>query len=83
MKRYTELEEKFKLIVSNMEYPETMSDAAKNLIQRLIVIDPKKRLGHDGAEEIKNHPFFATLNWEKMKKKHITPPFVPSVFILI
>ena len=62
-----------------MEYPDIISGPAQNLLRKLIVLDPKQRLGHNGADEVKNHPFFANLNWDKMKRKHITPPFVPSV----
>lgn len=33
---------------------------AQDLLQRLLCKDPKKRLGagHQGAQEVKNHPFF-------------------------
>lgn len=37
-----------------------MGPLAKDLIQRLLVKDPKKRLGSgpDGAENVKKHPFY-------------------------
>jgi len=28
-----------------------------------------------GAAEIKAHPFFKDVDWEKMSKKEIVPPF--------
>lgn len=31
---------------------------AKNIIDQLLEIDPGKRLGAGGADEIKKHPFF-------------------------
>ncbi|KVI03581.1 PAC motif-containing protein [Cynara cardunculus var. scolymus] len=37
---------------------------AKQLIYRLLHRDPKNRLGsHEGANEIKRHPFFRGINW--------------------
>lgn len=37
-----------------------MGPLAKNLIQRLLIKDPKKRLGSgpNGAENVKKHPFY-------------------------
>lgn len=37
-----------------------MGPLAKDLIQRLLVKDPKKRLGSgpNGAENVKKHPFY-------------------------
>lgn len=32
-----------------------------------------------GIEEIKNHPFFATIDWNALYKKEIKPPFKPAV----
>jgi serine/threonine protein kinase len=43
----------------------------------------KNRLERLGAKsdflEIKNHPFFATIDWEKLLKREVKPPFVPKV----
>lgn len=37
---------------------------AKQLMYRLLHRDPKSRLGsHEGANEIKKHPFFKGVNW--------------------
>ena len=33
----------------------------------------------EGAEEIKNHPFFNGMDWEKLFNKEVQPPFVPDV----
>ncbi|KAJ9577924.1 hypothetical protein L9F63_025215, partial [Diploptera punctata] len=32
-----------------------------------------------GVEEIKSHSFFATIDWDKLLKKEIQPPFKPAV----
>ena len=46
---------------------------------QLLVIDPQHRLGVSGAAQIKQHPFFSGFDWIKMAKRHVSPPFVPSV----
>lgn len=44
------------------------SEEAKDLIKKLLQKDPSKRLGSSrGAEEIKEHPFFKHINWDKMQ----------------
>ena len=51
-----------------------MSREAEDLIFKLIN-SPKKRLGANGAEEIKSHPFFYGFNWDNIL--NIKPPFIP------
>ena len=46
-----------------MKFPKKIDPNLKDLIQKLLVIDPKKRLGsmedpENGINAIKNHPFF-------------------------
>jgi hypothetical protein len=42
--------------------------------------DPSRRLGVNGAQDIKNHPFFARhIDWKKLMAKKIQPPFKPAV----
>jgi hypothetical protein len=35
--------------------------------------------GFNGANEIKQHPFFASIDWEKLYKKEVEPPFKPTL----
>uniref|UniRef100_A0A670K0F4 non-specific serine/threonine protein kinase n=1 Tax=Podarcis muralis TaxID=64176 RepID=A0A670K0F4_PODMU len=34
--------------------------------------------GPDGVEEIKRHPFFSTIDWNKLYRREILPPFKPA-----
>ncbi|XP_062911964.1 ribosomal protein S6 kinase alpha-5-like isoform X1 [Mobula hypostoma] len=54
---------------------------AKDLIQKLLMKDPKQRLGSGptGAEEIKSHAFFQGLNWTDLANKKIKPPIKPVI----
>eukprot|EP00917_Polyrhabdina_sp_WS-2016_P017416 GHVP01037635.1.p1 GENE.GHVP01037635.1~~GHVP01037635.1.p1 ORF type:complete len:321 (-),score=64.88 GHVP01037635.1:2628-3590(-) len=60
--------------------PENISPLAKDLILKLLVKTPEDRLGsgRDGAEEVKNHPWFESMDWESLRNKKIKPPFIPS-----
>ncbi|PWW76849.1 hypothetical protein C7212DRAFT_190564 [Tuber magnatum] len=53
-----------------------VSDEAKHLMNRLMCTDPNLRLGANGAEEVKKHPWFANLNWETLLEEQ--PSFVPT-----
>ncbi|KAM9651783.1 ribosomal protein S6 kinase alpha-5 isoform X2 [Harpia harpyja] len=49
-----------RILKSEPPYPQEMSALSKDIIQRLLMKDPKKRLGcgPTDADEIKQHPFF-------------------------
>ncbi|XWS27521.1 hypothetical protein CRYUN_Cryun26dG0122000 [Craigia yunnanensis] len=48
---------------------------AKDLIEKLLVKDPRRRLGcNGGAQDIKRHPFFDGIKWPLIR--HYKPPEV-------
>ena len=62
---------------------DTVSSEAKDLMNKLMCLDPKKRLGSnqdekfaDGGEEIKAHPWFEGIQWETLREDEAS--FVPS-----
>ena len=58
----------------------SFSENAKDLISKLLVIDPKKRLGADNdVNSIKSHPYFRDINWDEMKNLKYEPPFIPEI----
>lgn len=59
--------------------PEFGSEA-RSVLTGLLTRDPLKRLGVNGAEEIKRHPFFKNhIDFNKLLQKRIIPPFKPRV----
>eukprot|EP00253_Pinus_taeda_P031647 PITA_31647 len=51
----------------------------KDLIKKLLVKDPSKRLGSSmGATDVKNHVFFQGLRWEDLQFVS-RPPFLPDI----
>lgn len=53
------------------------SDEAHAFMQRLMTINPAVRLGSQGAEEVKAHPFFDDLEWDKVTSTEAA--FIPQV----
>uniref|UniRef100_A0A0N5ABF5 3-phosphoinositide-dependent protein kinase 1 n=1 Tax=Syphacia muris TaxID=451379 RepID=A0A0N5ABF5_9BILA len=60
--------------IRKLEYviPSSLPTAAKDLIKKLLVADPKRRLGAKGTYEIMEHQFFADVKWDNLLSK--TPP---------
>ena len=55
-----------------------ISDTAFNLIKKLCQTNVEERLGKN-VKDIKNHKFFEDIDWVKLEKKQITPPFKPKI----
>ncbi|KAE8695616.1 Protein kinase G11A [Hibiscus syriacus] len=69
----------FNVVGQSLKFTEgcSISFAAKDLIRGLLVKDPQKRLGFKrGATEIKQHPFFESVNWALIRTTH--PPDIPK-----
>eukprot|EP00123_Amoebidium_parasiticum_P016124 comp23300_c0_seq1/m.38249 comp23300_c0_seq1/g.38249 ORF comp23300_c0_seq1/g.38249 comp23300_c0_seq1/m.38249 type:complete len:733 (-) comp23300_c0_seq1:544-2742(-) len=54
-----------------------VSQAAMDLISALLT-DQEKRLGRKGVQEIMNHPFFETIDWDTVRKVSKVP-FKPNL----
>ena len=54
---------------------------AKDLLSRLLVRDPKNRLGsgEKDANEVKEHAFFRGLDWALLESGAMPPPWTPLV----
>ncbi|XP_053621045.1 ribosomal protein S6 kinase alpha-4-like isoform X2 [Plodia interpunctella] len=61
--------------------PTEVSPEVQDFIKKLLVKDPRRRLGggDDDAEELKRHPFFQNLDWEAVARREIPAPFVPQL----
>ena len=53
-----------------------MSESARDFVIQLLAFDPADRLGTaGGASEVKAHPFFTSIDWEKLDQLALPPPF--------
>jgi serum/glucocorticoid-regulated kinase 2 len=59
--------------------PEIVPPAAKDILTKLLDRKPEKRLGANGASEIKAHPFFHSIDWRKLLQRKYEPTFKPNV----
>jgi len=69
------------LYKKKISIPEFVTNDAKDLISKLLIPNPKNRLGYgkDGAKNIKEHPYFNGIDWEEAWEKKLTPPLVPKL----
>ncbi|XP_048434817.1 protein kinase PVPK-1-like isoform X3 [Pyrus x bretschneideri] len=73
----------FNVVGQPLRFPESpsVSFAARDLIRGLLVKEPQHRLAYRrGATEVKQHPFFQSVNWALIRCT--TPPQVPKHYIL-
>lgn len=69
-----------RILTDPLNFPPDISSEARSVMTGLLQRDPSKRLGANGAEEIKKHPFFAKyIDWNRLLTKRYPPPFKPSV----
>jgi serine/threonine-protein kinase RIM15 len=53
------------------------SEEIKDFMRRLLNTDPATRLGANGADEVKNHPLFEGIEWDKVTSKEAA--FIPQI----
>ncbi|XP_048104764.1 ribosomal protein S6 kinase alpha-1 isoform X1 [Alosa alosa] len=69
------------ILKARLGMPQFLSAEAQSLLRALFKRNPANRLasGPDGAEELKRHNFFSTIDWNKLFRREIKPPFRPAV----
>ncbi|TRM68345.1 putative serine/threonine protein kinase [Schizophyllum amplum] len=57
-----------------------IGEEGKSFVKGLLTRNPKNRLGATrDADELKEHPFFKSIDWNLLALKQITPPFKPLI----
>jgi ribosomal protein S6 kinase alpha-1/2/3/6 len=69
------------ILRAKLRMPDFLSQDAQALLRALFKRNPSNRLGAgpDGSNEIKNHPFFSIIDWDKLLAREISPPFQPTI----
>ncbi|XP_063333211.1 ribosomal protein S6 kinase alpha-2-like isoform X1 [Pelmatolapia mariae] len=69
------------ILKAKLGMPQFLSPEVQSLLRALFKRNPANRLGAgpEGVEEIKRHRFFASIDWNKLYKKEVRPPFKPTV----
>lgn len=65
-----------KILSGVYEITPDVSPEAADLIHRLLEVDPAKRIGCNGINDIKEHPFFASINWKELLRNNKKGPLV-------
>lgn len=69
-----------KILKSNLEIPSYVSEHAKDLLQKLLEKNPKKRIGSVyGIDEVMRHPWCGDIDFDRLMEKKLEPPFVPDL----
>lgn len=69
------------ILVLNIDYSDPVfkeDPTAIDLLQKLFEPDPAKRIGYNGAPEIKAHPYFKSIDWEQLERLEVRPKFIPN-----
>jgi len=64
-----------------LEWPAKLDPSAKDFVNRLLDRNPTTRIGcgPTGKADIQRHAFFSGMDWGKMAKRQIPPPFKPDI----
>uniref|UniRef100_A0A914KUZ0 Uncharacterized protein n=1 Tax=Meloidogyne incognita TaxID=6306 RepID=A0A914KUZ0_MELIC len=55
----------------------TFSPNAKDVIRRLLCIEPKDRIGYS---QLKSHQWFCNYDWQELYNRNYKPPFLPTIY---
>lgn len=61
---------------AEVDIPLSISKSCRDLLLRLLERDPKKRIG---ALDIRSHPFFHGVEWDRVCRRDYPAPFVPGL----
>lgn len=65
-----------KINLDEDDIPEGWDISLADLINRLLKLKKKFRLGTNGFDEVKNHPWFKDIQWDKIENFEFVSPFV-------
>ncbi|KAH1234314.1 Protein phosphatase 2C and cyclic nucleotide-binding/kinase domain-containing protein [Glycine max] len=72
--RENELDTVAKIAKRKLHLPETFSPEAVDLISKLLEVEENTRLGSQGPDSVKNHPWFNGVEWEGIRNHTFPVP---------
>jgi protein kinase X len=69
-----------KILAGKIEFPRHFDPYARDLVRKFLTADRTRRIGcmREGAEDIKQHKWFRTVDWAKCFNRKLKPPYVPG-----
>ncbi|CAD8132442.1 unnamed protein product [Paramecium pentaurelia] len=64
--------------IKRQEIPPGWNIQAGDFANQLLQRKPQNRLGSNGPDEVKEHPWFKDFNWQKLENKIMIAPFIPN-----
>ncbi|OAD73490.1 serine/threonine protein kinase AGC family, partial [Phycomyces blakesleeanus NRRL 1555(-)] len=72
-----------RILEEPLEFPTDIEYDTAEFLAALLDRNPATRLGcsleHGGVDEIKTHPYFASLSWDDVYHRRLTPPYSPNL----
>lgn len=70
-----------RIVMVKYSCPSTVNDKAKDLIKKLLTRRQASRLGNlsRGVLDVKEHPWFDTMSWEKLNNYELKAPWIPTI----
>ncbi|KAG8525799.1 uncharacterized protein KY384_000559 [Bacidia gigantensis] len=74
-----------KIVEGKIKYPSSVPPDAKAIISGLCTVNPSQRLGYiqqgelNGAELVKAHPFFKSIDWHALYHRKEKGPIIPKL----
>ncbi|KAL3312010.1 Ribosomal protein S6 kinase alpha-3 [Cichlidogyrus casuarinus] len=67
------------ILRAKLRMPQFLSSEAESLLRALFKRNPLNRLGYgqNGVENVKNHAFFNSIDWDRLYKRKVIPPHRP------
>ncbi|KAJ2687377.1 cAMP-dependent protein kinase catalytic subunit [Coemansia spiralis] len=68
-----------KVLAGHIQWPTQFDPIARDLVSRLLTADLSRRLGnlHRGSADIKEHRWFAEVDWTRLAAREIPAPLIP------
>jgi len=67
----------YNIINTQLVMPKGTNEATQSLLTGFLAKNPQDRLSD--PEKIKAHPFFKGIDWDKLYRKQVKPPYIPPV----
>ncbi|KAI0687684.1 kinase-like protein [Cytidiella melzeri] len=75
------------ILKDSLKFPSTVNELcspdAQEFLRNLLDRNPKTRLGcrskSNGMDDVHNHPWMASIEWESLRDKDCQPPYVPDM----